>query len=141
MTLAEANAFVSRHHRHHGPVVGHLFSVGLAVGGEVVGVAIVGRPVARVRQDGYTAEVTRLCVLPGHSNACSKLYASCWRAARALGYRRLGTYILDDESGASIRAAGWRVVHSVRGRSWSCPSRPRVDLHPLQGKILFEVSL
>ena len=137
--LAEANAFVARHHRHHPPVVGHKFSLGAAMGGEVVGVAIVGRPVARMRDDGLTLEVTRLCT-DGTKNAGSFLYGAASRAAFALGYRRIGTYIMASEPGVTLVAAGWRRVAEVRGRSWSCPSRPRIDLHPQQDKILFERS-
>lgn len=63
ISLAEANAFVERNHRHHGPVTGHKFSVAVAnMGtGEVVGVAIVGRPVSRHLDDGWTLEVNRCC--------------------------------------------------------------------------------
>lgn len=109
MTLKEANAFVEQKHRHHGPVVGHKFSIGLSNGEEIVGVAIVGRPVARHLDDGWTLEVNRLCT-DGSRNACSMLYAAAWRAARAMGYKRLVTYILDTENGASLRAAGWKCI-------------------------------
>lgn len=139
LDLDEANAFVRQHHRHHRPVVGHKFSIGAALGDAVVGVAIVGRPVARERDDGLTLEVTRLCT-DGTRNACSFLYGAAARAAFALGYKRLGTYILASEPGASLAAAGWRQIGEVRGRSWSCPSRPRVDKHPTQAKLLFEVT-
>jgi hypothetical protein len=139
MTLDEANAFVAQHHRHHGEVVSHKFSLGAALGDVIVGVAIVGRPVARARDDGLTLEVTRLCT-DGTRNACSFLYGACARAAFALGYKRIGTYILASENGASINAAGWRLIGKTKGGSWSCPSRPRVDTHPLQPKLLFEVA-
>lgn len=135
--LDEANAFVAEHHRHHGRVRGHKFSLGAAAAGRIVGVAIVGRPVARERQDGWTLEITRLCT-DGTRNACSFLYGAACRAVFALGYRRLGTYILKSESGASLKAAGWHLVGEVRGRSWSCKSRPRIDKHPTQDKLLFE---
>lgn len=59
VSLKEANAFVARYHRHHKPVVGHKFSVAAAASGEVVGVAIVGRPVSRYLDDGWTLEVNR----------------------------------------------------------------------------------
>lgn len=101
MTLREANAFVEQHHRHHKPVVGHKFSIGVSDGEKVVGVAIVGRPVGRFLDDGWTLEVTRLCT-DGTHNACSMLYAAAWRAARAMGYRRVVTYILESETGASL---------------------------------------
>lgn len=137
--LDEANAFVAARHRHHKPVVGHLFSIGAALNGEIVGVAIVGRPVARMRDDGVTAEITRLCT-DGTKNACSFLYGAAARAAFALGFKRIGTYILTSEPGTSLTAAGWRQIAEVRGRSWSCASRPRIDKHPLQSKLLFEVT-
>lgn len=137
MSLGEANAFVAAHHRHHKPVVGHLFSIGAALDGKIVGVAIVGRPVARGRDDGVTAEVTRLCT-DGTKDACSFLYGAAAKASFALGFKRIGTYILASEPGVSLTAAGWRLIGEVRGRSWSCASRPRVDSHPLQDKLLFE---
>ena len=139
LDLDEANAFVTQVHRHHGPVVGHKFSIGAALGDKIVGVAIVGRPVARYRDDGVTLEVTRLAT-DGTRNACSFLYGACARAAFALGYTRIGTYILKSEPGASLKAAGWNLIGETPGRSWSVPSRPRVDKHPLQAKLLFEVA-
>lgn len=135
--LAEANAFVAEHHRHHKPVVGHLFSLGAVLAGKVVGVAIVGRPVSRFRDDGETAEVTRLCT-DGTKNSCSFLYGATARAAFALGFKKIGTYILASEPGTSLTATGWRMIGTTPGRSWSVPSRPRVDTHPLQKKMLFE---
>ncbi len=137
ISLDEANAFVAKHHRHHKPVVGHKFSIGAAIENDIVGVAIVGRPVARMRDDGLTLEVTRLCT-DGTRNACSFLYGACARASFALGFKRIGTYRLASEPGTSLTAAGWRHIAEVRGRTWSCPSRPRVDTHPLQNKLLFE---
>lgn len=139
ITFAEANEFVRRHHRHHRPPVGCKFCVAVSAGGAVVGVAQVGRPVSRALDDGWTLEVNRLCT-DGHRNACSMLYAAAWRAARALGYRKLVTYTLREEGGASLRAAGWRVVAETDGGSWSCPSRPRVDTHPLQAKLRWEAA-
>lgn len=138
--LDEANAFVAAHHRHHKPVVGHLFSLGASVGDQIVGVAIVGRPVSRFRDDGLTAEVTRLCT-DGTRNACSFLYGASARAAFALGFKRIGTYILASEPGTSLTGTGWRMIGETPGRSWSVPSRPRVDKHPLQKKMLFEKEL
>jgi hypothetical protein len=137
--LPEANAFVKEHHRHHKPVVGHLFSIGAAKDGKIVGVAIVGRPVARMRDDGETAEVTRLCT-DGTRNACSFLYGACSRAAFALGFKRIGTYILASEPGTSLTGAGWRMVGETSGGSWSRGDRPRVDKHPTEPKLLFEVT-
>lgn len=139
LSLAEANAFVSMRHRHHPPVRGHKFSIGAELGGKLVGVVIVGRPVSRVRDDGLTLEVTRLCT-DGTRNACSFLYGAAARAAFALGYQRIGTYTLPDEGGASLRASGWKLIGERGGGSWSCPSRPRRDLHPTQKKLLWEIS-
>jgi hypothetical protein len=140
LTLTEANAFIAQHHRHHRPVVGHKFSLGAVKDDQVVGVVIVGRPVSRVRQDGLTLEVTRLCT-DGTRNACSFLYGAAARAAFALGYRRIGTYTLPDEGGASLRGAGWKLIGERGGGSWSCPSRPRVDRHPTEPKLLWELAV
>ena len=137
--LASANAFVEQVHRHHKKVVGHKFSLAAMMGDTIVGVVIVGRPVARGRDDGWTLEVTRLAT-DGTRNACSFLYGAAARASFALGYRRIGTYILASEPGTSLAAAGWRLVGEVKGRSWSCASRPRIDKHPVTDKLLFEVA-
>lgn len=135
----EAMAFVERHHRHHGRPQGYLFAVAAAENDNIVGVAIVGRPVSRMLQDGFTAEVIRLCT-DGTKNACSFLYAASWRAARALGYRKLVTYTLPEEGGTSLRAAGWKCLGEAGGGSWSVPSRPRVDKHPTQVKMKWEMA-
>jgi hypothetical protein len=121
----DAAAFVESHHRHHRAPVGHLFSIGAAAGDELVGVAMVGRPVARHYDDGHTVEVIRTAT-DGTDNANSMLYGACWRAAKALGYDRLITYTQAGESGASLRAAGWRVVAERPARpGWDAPSRRR----------------
>ena len=116
--MGEANAFVAEYHRHHIAVVGHLFSIGAALDGKIVGVVIVGRPVSRMRDDGATAEVTRLCT-NGTQNACSFLYGAAARAVFALGFERIGTYILASEPGVSLTAAGWRLIGERGGGSWS----------------------
>lgn len=134
MTLRGANAYIEAHHRHHKKVRGHKFSIGLKLGDETVGVCVVGRPVARGLDDGLTAEVTRLCT-DGVQHGCSMLYGAAWRAAKAMGYRHIVTYILTSESGISLKAAGWDIESEVRGRSWSCESRPRLDKHPLDDKV------
>ena len=139
LSLEEANEFVRVHHRHHAPVVGHKFSIGAALGDEVCGVVIVGRPVSRHLDDGLTLEVTRLCT-NGTRNACSFLYGAAARAAFALGYKRIGTYILKSETGRSLAGAGWRLVGETGGKSWSVPSRPRVDTHPLEPRLRFEAT-
>jgi hypothetical protein len=140
ITLKDARRFIDRHHRHHRAPQGGLFAIAVADGTDIVGVAIVGRPVARGNQDAWTAEVTRLAVLEGARNACSMLYAACWRACRALGWRRLITYTLVSEPGTSLRAAGWKEIGRVRGRSWWTPSRPRVDKHPLFDRVAWEAA-
>ena len=109
INLKTANAFVQQHHRHHKPTRGHKFSIGVSDNGALVGVAICGRPVARRLDDGYTLEVNRLCT-DGTPNACSILYAAAYRAARAMGYNKVITYILDTENGASLKAAGYSMM-------------------------------
>ena len=126
--LATANLFVASLHRHHPKAVGHRFSLGAIADGLLVGVAIVGRPVARKTDYLSTVEVTRLCT-NGHPNACSALYGAAARAAQALGYQRIQTFILATEPGTSLKAAGWICEGSSKGGSWSQPSRPRVSTH------------
>lgn len=137
VSLDEANAFVADLHRHHKPVVGHKFSIGAVLGSELVGVVIVGRPVSRMRDDGRTMEVTRLCT-DGTKNACSFLYGCAAKAAIALGYRRIGTYIRIDEPGTSLIAAGWRLIGEAGGGSWHRDSRPRSDKTEPAQRLLFE---
>ena len=137
LPLDEANAFVAEYHRHHKPVIGHKFSIGAVLGEKIVGVVIVGRPVSRHRDDSMTLEVTRLCT-DGTRNACSFLYGASAKASFALGYKRIGTYILKSEPGISLTAAGWNLIGETPGRSWSSQSRPRVDKCPLQARLLFE---
>jgi hypothetical protein len=134
----EACAFIRRHHRHHLPPQGHKFSIAVNDGGKIVGVITVGRPVARLLDDGWTVEVTRCCT-DGTKNAASMLYAAAWRAARALGYRRLITYTLAQESGVSLKAAGWKALYQTRGDTWNRPNRFRVDKAPIGQKTLWEM--
>lgn len=141
-SLDEANAFVSRYHRHHKPVVGHKFSIAIADEKDLVrGVAIVGRPVSRRRDDGWTLEVNRCCT-DGTPNACSMLYGAARRAAFALGFKSLITYTLPAEGGASLRGAGFKLLGLNKGGNWSVPSRPRVNTDQLlQGqKLIWETT-
>lgn len=138
MTLREAKAYVAQTHRHHKPPQGALFAIGAMDDGQIVGVVIVGRPNARMSDDDFTCEVTRLAS-DGTRNVCSFLYRQAWRAARAMGYRRLITYTLATEAGASLRGAGFKLIGVAGGGSWSRPSRPRVDEHPLQTKLRWEL--
>lgn len=139
MTITDAKAYITRVHRHHKAPQGGLFAIGAARDGEVVGVVVVGRPVARNAADTWTAEVTRLAS-DGSRNVCSLLYGAAWRAARAMGYRRLITYTLTSEPGTSLRAAGWRLVGETSGGSWDREARPRVDRHPLEPKFKWEAA-
>ena len=136
-SLEEANAFVRKHHRHNFPVTGAKFSVAASEQNRIVGVAIVGRPVARMADDGWTLEVNRVAT-DGTRNANSFLYGAVRRAAWALGYKRLITYSLPEESGASLKAAGYRLIGEVAGGSWNRESRPRVDRHPTQRKLRWQ---
>lgn len=141
ISFAEASEFIRRHHRHHSPPVSWKFGCAVNDGGGVVGVIVVGRPVARAFDDGFTAEVTR-CRTDGTRNACSKFYRAAHKAAMALGYRRLITYTRSDESGSSLRAVGWRVVAERPARSWGKASRarPRVDKSEPWQRTLWEAS-
>jgi hypothetical protein len=148
----DAAEFVLRHHRHHTPPVGHKFSLAAMRDDVLEGVAIIGRPVSRERQDGFTLEVTRLCVREDAPRvvcrdgkdrgaaACSFLYRAAAKATFALGYRRIGTYVLKREGGHSVLQAGYKIIGEVRGRSWNCKSRPRVDKHPTEDKLLLELA-
>ena len=137
ISLKEANAFVAAHHRHHKPTRGHKFSIGCEMDGRLVGVAIMGRPVSRYLDNGWTLEVNRLCTT-GERNACSMLYSAAARAAKAMGYRKIITYTLDTEDGASIRAAGWTCAGPAGGIRWTGQRRPAVDLCPPQMKLRYE---
>ena len=124
VTLRKANEFVSKHHRHHKPTVGHKFSIGVQEDGRLAGVAICGRPVSRYLDDGYTLEINRLCT-GGARNACSMLYGAAVRAARAMGYCRVITYILDSENGASLKASGFVCEGMAGGLEWAGRSKPK----------------
>jgi hypothetical protein len=125
VSFAEACEFVTALHRHHRAPVGHKFSIGVARGDDLVGVIMVGRPVARSLDTGATLEVTRSCT-DGTEHANSMLYGAAWRAAKALGYRRLITYTQTGEGGASLRGAGWKVIAERPARAgWDTPTRPR----------------
>ena len=118
ITLKQANAFVIQNHRHHSKVQGCKFCIGAVDdNGELRGVAITGRPVSRYLDDGTTAEITRLCT-DGYRNACSFLYAACVRIAKEMGYKKVITYILITENGASLKAAGWLEQGICGGGNW-----------------------
>lgn len=122
--LRDLNALVAAHHRHHKPVQGHRFSLGVERDGRIVGGCSVGRPVARATDQRGIVEVTRL-VTDGAPNACSALYGAAARAAKELGYRRIQTFTLATENGASLRAAGWRFDGEAKGGRWDCTRKQR----------------
>lgn len=147
----EACAFVAQHHRHHRPPQGHRFSLKALRDGKVVGVAIVGRPVARNNQDGFTLELTRLCT-DGTRNACTFLIGRVKRVGRALGYKRLISFTLEEEPGAAWRAAGMEQTGTVKGQPWRYSGAPllwpifdskatRRNAHPLVDKRKWEIEL
>lgn len=141
VSWADACAFVDANHRHHRRPVGHKFCTGVADADDLlVGVAIVGRPVARSFDDGMTLEVNRTCT-DETRNANSMLYAACWEAAKGMGYRRLITYTQAGESGASLRAAGWRIVAELPARKgWDTPSRRRENKNAETPRTLWEAA-
>lgn len=142
ITQVAAKAFVREHHRHSRPPVGCITQTSVRSGGELVGVAILGRPVARGNQDGWTAEVLRVCVVAGAGrNVCTMLYGAVKRIAAALGYRRLVTYTLVSEGGTSVKAAGFERIRLVKGREWDTPSRPRLPGFHVEDRFLWDVRL
>ena len=129
LTQKQAKEYINQNHRHHKASVGDIFRIGCEVDGMLVGVCQCGRPVARHLDDGKTIEVTRLCT-DGTYNACSFLYTRAARIAKELGYKRIITYILESETGASLKASGFHFDGYVKGRDWSCESRPRETTAP-----------
>jgi hypothetical protein len=135
--LREANDFIKVMHRHHAPVVGHRFSIGAVdESGLLRGVCVVGRPVARLAgHPREVAEVTRLAT-DGTCNACSILYASAARACKAMGFRRIQTYTLANEGGASLRASGWVCEGAAGGGQWKhTDGKPRRTDQPTEIKV------
>ena len=122
--IREANEFVRQYHRHNKPSAGGKFALGAAVEGKLVGVAIAGRPVARNLDNGKTLEVLRVCT-DGTPNANSFLYSRVKRIAILMGYSMIITYTLQEESGASLKAVGAKIIGEVQPKEWSSPSRSR----------------
>lgn len=116
ITQAEAKRFIARNHRHNDPSLCAVFVVGLKCSDELVGVAMCGLPKARRLMDGETLEVTRTCT-DGSYNSNSMLYGACSRVAKSLGYKRLVTYTLETESGASLKASGWTMDETLRNHN------------------------
>lgn len=144
LSLKEAQDFINEYHRHNVAPIRDKFRIGLNDGEKVIGVIMVGRPIARHNDDGWTLEVTRCCVLEGYKDANSMLYAAAWRATRNMGYKRLITYTLITEPGTSLVAAGWKVIGQTKARpkGWDTPSRPRVmaEKYPTEQKTIWEIS-
>lgn len=136
LELSEANEFVDKLHRHHKSVHRDKFRVGCAIDNKLVGIVQVGRPVSRNLDNGKTVEVVRLCS-DGTKDVCSFLYAKAARIAKELGYEKIITYILADETGISLIAAGWQYEGTTSGGSWSRPSRPRKTTAPTVPKKRF----
>lgn len=126
--------FVGEHHRHNKPPVGHKFSIACYDGDRLCGVAMVGRPVGRFLDDGLTLEVNRCCI-DGTKNVCSMLYGANWRAAKALGYKRIFTYTRKSESGASLRASNWICEGEAGGTHWTGKRYQQVEIELEEKKI------
>jgi hypothetical protein len=118
VTLKYAKEFVFHYHRHNIPPVGGKFAVSCYNDDDLCGVAICGRPVSRRLDDNETLEVYRCCT-DGTKNACSKLYSTCVRIAREMGYKRVITYTLQSEDGASVKASGFRFDCEAGGKAWT----------------------
>lgn len=131
ISLKQANTYVELNHRHHRKTQGHKFSLGVYENGVLHGVCIVGRPLSRYLDDGMTLEVLRLCT-DGHKNACSILYARSARIAKEMGYNKIITYILAEESGNSLVACGWNLEElNVGGGSWENCTRREGEYHQM----------
>lgn len=126
ITLRTANDFVRQFHRHNLPVLGSKFSIGAEIDGKLIGVAIAGRPVARLLDNGKTLEVLRVCT-DGTRNANSFLYDKVRKIAALMGYEKVITYTLPSESGASLKAIGAKVEATTKPQSWGRKTRPRDD--------------
>lgn len=118
ITFKQASEFINKYHRHHGATVGHKFSIGCYDNGELVGVAVCGRPVSRHLDNGEICEINRLCT-NGTRNACSMLYGACCRIAKEMGYKKVITYILESENGASLKASNFVCEGKAGGTHWT----------------------
>jgi len=130
LDLDEANEVIRKWHRHHKPVVGAKFAVGVKDGERICGAAIVSRPVARLIDRHAIVEITRVCT-DGTRNACSMLYGACRRAALAMGYKHVITYTLPEEGGASLRAAGLRFDGEAGNTHRAWHNRPERSAAPV----------
>jgi hypothetical protein len=126
ISLKDANAFVEKYHRHHKPVLRCKWQIGAMKNDNLVGVCMVGRPVARVFDHTKVIEVTRLCT-DGTKNACSFLYGAAARIAKEMGYKQIQTYILESEFGSSLKASNWKDMYTVRGRQWKYYKKTKIN--------------
>lgn len=131
ITRDEAHAFIRKLHRHLSkPPPGDKFRIGVRAGERLVGVILVGRP-CRELDNGTIACATRVCT-DSTMHVASMLYGAAWRCAKAMGYRTLITYLLPEEAGTSLHAAGWVRDAVTKGGDWGRKQRPRdtVDARP-----------
>lgn len=131
--LKAAKEYVKEHHRHNIPPVGGKFAVACYDGDRLCGVAICGRPTARRSDNGKTLEIYRICT-DGTYNACSKLYGACCRIAKDMGYKRIITYTLESENGASLRASGFTLEGKAGGLAWTGERRRNYYISPEEMK-------
>ncbi len=141
ITFKQASNFVNKYHRHHVAPQGYKFGVAVTDGDIIVGVAIAGRPVSRIRDDQKTIEVRRLCVKHGYKNVCSILYSKVNRIAKEMGYEKVITYTLEQEIGTSLIATGFECIGINKGGSWSSKRRPRKDKAPTEPKKIWQICL
>lgn len=118
ITYKQASEYVNKNHRHHNASQGCKFCIGVKEGDELVGVAMCGRPVSRIYDDGLTLEINRVCT-NGYKNACSTLYGACVRIAKQMGYKKVITYTLESEDGASVKASNFKCEGVAGGTHWS----------------------
>ena len=124
LTLKTANEFVDKYHTHNKKVVGCKFCIGAKANNSLEAVAIVGRPVARKLDDGFTVEILRLCTKQtGIKNLCSLLYSRSWRLWKLMGGKRIITYTLEEENGSSLKASGYKITGETqpfkKGTGWT----------------------
>lgn len=126
LNLKEANRFVTNFHRHNKKVRGAKFSIGLKIKNvnELIGVAIAGRPLARLLDNGKTIEILRVCVKNGFKNANSILYGRMRKICYMMGYEKIITYTLQTENGASLKAIGAKPT-LIKPHTWKRPQRDR----------------
>lgn len=135
IAFGDARAFVAAHHEHCRSPIAWKFGRGLWNGPDLIGVVIVGCPVARAIDQTRTVEVTRLCLRrdlpePLRWNGCSQLYGWAAQEAKERGFERIITYTRQDENGGSLRAVSWDCEGAAGGRSWNWRGRPRIDHAP-----------